>query len=197
MDPHWIATAFGAINSIRVLFYVPQIVAVVRSTDGARDIALSTWAMWALTNGLGAAYGAVVVHDALLALSFVVACVLTIALTLVQRLRWSRRRGACATQTGFQGWLVSQARLGLAACCPVKASRSEASSAAASAARPAARSTPARRRTDSARSTAEGGSSAATPASRSACSSVAHASAAWPLEAPVAPATAVSSSAKR
>jgi predicted MFS family arabinose efflux permease len=93
MDPHWIALAFGTVNSIRVVFYLPQIVAVARSTSGARDIALSTWAMWALTNGLGAAYGAVVVHDSLLALSFAVsslACVLTMVLTLVQRMRWAR-----------------------------------------------------------------------------------------------------------
>src|SRR5688572_16486809 len=94
MDPSWIATAFVAVNSIRVLFYLPQIVAVARSTDGARDIALSTWAMWALTNGLGAAYGVTVAHDRLLALSFglsLLACVLTMVLTVVQRLRWGRR----------------------------------------------------------------------------------------------------------
>jgi len=93
MDPHWIATAFSAVNSIRVVFYLPQIVAVARSTDGARDIALSTWSMWALTNGLGAAYGAVVVHDWLLALSFalsLVACAATIALTVFQRVRRCR-----------------------------------------------------------------------------------------------------------
>ena len=97
MDPHWIATAFSAVNSIRVVFYVPQIVAVARCTDGARDIALSTWAMWALTNGLGAAYGAVVVLDRLLALSFglsLLACVLTLTLAVIQRLRWARRAHA-------------------------------------------------------------------------------------------------------
>jgi hypothetical protein len=93
MDPSWIATAFGAINAIRVVFYVPQIVAVARSTDGARDIALSTWFMWALTNALGVAYGVAVVHDRLLALSFalcLLGCVLTMVLTVMQRLRWAR-----------------------------------------------------------------------------------------------------------
>lgn len=93
MDPHWIALAFGTVNSIRVVFYVPQIVAVARSTSGARDIALCTWAMWALTNALGAAYGVLVVQDTLLALSFalsLLACVLTMVLTVVQRLRWAR-----------------------------------------------------------------------------------------------------------
>lgn len=94
MDPHWIAAAFSAVNSIRVVFYVPQIVAVARSNDGARDIALSTWAMWALTNALGTAYGWVVALDGLLALSFalsLLACLLTIVLTLLQRSRRTLR----------------------------------------------------------------------------------------------------------
>jgi len=107
MDPHWIATAFGAVNSIRVLFYLPQIVAVARSTDGARDIALSTWALWALTNALGTAYGAVVARDALIAVSFAlssVACVLTVTLTVIQRLRWARRAVARTTRAEPAGW---------------------------------------------------------------------------------------------
>jgi hypothetical protein len=33
----WIAAAFSATNAIRVVFYVPQIVAVARSESGARD----------------------------------------------------------------------------------------------------------------------------------------------------------------
>lgn len=92
MDPHWIATAFSAVNSIRVIFYLPQIVAVAKSVDGARDIALCTWAMWALTNGLGAAYGLVVVNDRVLAGSFalsLLACLVTIGLTLTQRWRFA------------------------------------------------------------------------------------------------------------
>ena len=88
----WIAGAFTGANAIRVVFYLPQIVAVARSTSGARDIALSTWLMWAVTNALGAAYGAVVVKDNLLALSFAVCllgCVATIGLTVMKRLQWA------------------------------------------------------------------------------------------------------------
>ncbi len=107
MDPSWIATAFTAVNSIRVLFYLPQIVAVARSKDGARDIALSTWTMWALTNGLGTAYGALVVNDLLLALSFalsLLACLATMALTVVQRLRWSRRSAVLLSSAEQAAW---------------------------------------------------------------------------------------------
>jgi predicted MFS family arabinose efflux permease len=132
MDPAWIATAFSAVNSIRVLFYLPQIVAVARSTDGARDIALSTWGMWALTNGLGAAYGALVVHDHLLAMSFalsLLACMATILLTVVQRLRWRRRLAALAPLARSRSAMPAAARAGCAssACrsrCAAAVSRS-------------------------------------------------------------------------
>jgi len=102
MDPSWIAGAFSAVNAVRVLFYVPQIVAVARSTDGARDIALSTWTMWALTNALGAAYGLWVAHDAWLAASFALswlACTATLGLAIAKR-RGVRRPGATAMPRG-------------------------------------------------------------------------------------------------
>ena len=104
MDPSWIATAFAAVNSIRVVFYLPQILAVARSTDGARDIALSTWTLWALTNALGTAYGAVTARDALLAVSFalsMVACTVTIVLTVLQRQRFAA--AAARRSTGVRG----------------------------------------------------------------------------------------------
>jgi hypothetical protein len=40
-----IALAFTLVNSVRALFYVPQILSVARSVDGARDIALASWLM--------------------------------------------------------------------------------------------------------------------------------------------------------
>jgi hypothetical protein len=98
MDPQWIATAFSAVNSIRVVFYLPQIAAVARSVNGARDIALCTWAMWALTNALGAAYGMVVVHDWVLAGSFALSllgCLVTIGLTVMQRAKQASLHPAC------------------------------------------------------------------------------------------------------
>lgn len=91
MAAQWIAAAFSAVNAIRVAFYLPQIVAVARSVDGARDIALCTWAMWALTNAPGTAYGVVVVGDALLAALFglsMLACDAVIVLALIKRTRF-------------------------------------------------------------------------------------------------------------
>jgi len=88
VDLIWLAWTFTATNAVRALFYVPQIVAVARSADGARDIALSTWIMWTINNALGAAHAGIVVGDVAMALSFVASvagCAVTIALTLFKR----------------------------------------------------------------------------------------------------------------
>ncbi len=85
----WLAWAFTFANSIRSLFYIPQILVVARSVDGARDIALSTWCMWVLNNLIGALYGAFIAHDVALAMSFVVSalgCAVVIVLSV-----WKRR----------------------------------------------------------------------------------------------------------
>jgi len=92
LDPEWLAVAFAATNSVRALFYIPQVVAIARSLDGARDIALSTWWMWAINNALGALYTGVTMNHPALAFSFwasTAACVGTIALTLRARKRHS------------------------------------------------------------------------------------------------------------
>jgi predicted MFS family arabinose efflux permease len=94
IEPAWLVTAFAASNSVRALFYLPQVIAVARSVDGARDIALSTWWMWTLNNVLGALYtGAVMAHPTL-AISFwasAAACLLTIVLAVRARRRLLRR----------------------------------------------------------------------------------------------------------
>ncbi len=85
-----IALAFAVVNSVRALFYVPQMVAVARSVDGARDIALATSLMWIVNNVLGPASAAMVAGDAMLALSFAASalmCALTVALTLAKRVQ--------------------------------------------------------------------------------------------------------------
>jgi len=93
----WLATAFAATNALRALFYVPQVAAVLRSVDGARDIALSTWWMWTANNVLGALYTGSVMNHAALAWSFwasATACVLTIGLTIRARRLFFRDGGA-------------------------------------------------------------------------------------------------------
>lgn len=89
-DTGWLVTAFAISNTLRALFYVPQVIAVAKSIDGARDIALSTWWMWAANNALGGIYTGVVMNHMTLAMSFwasSAACVLTIGLAMRARRR--------------------------------------------------------------------------------------------------------------
>ncbi len=58
-----IASLYVLTNAARVFTYLPQFMAVWRSTDGARDISLFTWGSWVVANGTAVAYGAVVTHD--------------------------------------------------------------------------------------------------------------------------------------
>jgi hypothetical protein len=95
LNHDWLIAAFSVSNSVRALFYLPQVIAVARSVDGARDIALSTWWMWAANNALGAVYAGVVMYHRVLAISFLlsaVACLVIIALALRARRRMNRCR---------------------------------------------------------------------------------------------------------
>ena len=51
-------------NSVRILTYLPQIIAVWRCRDGARAISLLTWGSWSISNVAAVLYGMLVVHDA-------------------------------------------------------------------------------------------------------------------------------------
>ena len=51
-----IAWSYLAINSTRIVTYVPQIVAAWRCTDGARAISLFTWSSWTVSHVSGLAY---------------------------------------------------------------------------------------------------------------------------------------------
>lgn len=92
-DLDWLATAFAVANTARAACYLPQILAVARSQNGARDIALLTWCMWTVNNLLGAAYTGLVTQVPALALSFLasaLACLVTIVITLAKRAEFSR-----------------------------------------------------------------------------------------------------------
>ena len=92
-----------ATNAMRVFTYLPQIVAVWRSTDGARAVSLFTWGSWLVCNGSAILYGAVVVHDlffVLIALVNFCGCTCVTLITLQRRLKW---RGAQQRGDGVAG----------------------------------------------------------------------------------------------
>lgn len=58
-----IAGVYIVTNAARVFTYLPQIVAVWRSRDGARALSLITWSSWMVSHAAAIAYGVLVVHD--------------------------------------------------------------------------------------------------------------------------------------
>jgi hypothetical protein len=87
-----LASLYMLTNAARVFTYVPQLMAVWRSTDGARDISLLTWGSWVVANGTAVGYGAVVIHDLFFTLIAVLNLVCCAAVTLVGVRRRRARR---------------------------------------------------------------------------------------------------------
>lgn len=90
-----ITTAYVACNAVRLLSYVPQIVAVAREGSGAHAISLTTWLFWTLSNAATAIYCSTVINDLLLAATMwgnAAGCVAVASLTMMKRQRygWAR-----------------------------------------------------------------------------------------------------------
>ncbi|MET0211326.1 MAG: hypothetical protein ABW220_19945 [Burkholderiaceae bacterium] len=58
-----VAWVYFVTNAARVVTYVPQIVVVWRSRDGAHAISLLTWGSWVVSHLAAVLYGAAVVRD--------------------------------------------------------------------------------------------------------------------------------------
>ncbi|MDB5829070.1 MAG: hypothetical protein JWQ73_3290 [Variovorax sp.] len=55
--------AYVVTNAARVFTYIPRIVVVWRSHDGAQSLSLLTWSSWVIANLTATAYGSLVMHD--------------------------------------------------------------------------------------------------------------------------------------
>lgn len=92
---------YVACNAVRLLSYVPQIVAVVREPSGAYAISLFTWFFWTLSNAASAVYCSTVVNDFLLTGAMwgnAVGCFAVASLTFMKRQRygWTRALSTAA-----------------------------------------------------------------------------------------------------
>jgi hypothetical protein len=79
---------FNAVNCIRFLAYVPQIVTIMRCHHGAQGVSCLSWALFGLAHLATAVYAWVTAGDAWMAFVFVVnfaACALIIALAVYKR----------------------------------------------------------------------------------------------------------------
>jgi len=82
-------------NTLRLLSYLPQIVAVARENSGAHAISLMSWWFWMVSHAATAVYCATVVKDPLLAAMMwgnTVGCVAVVALTMMKRQRYGWKR---------------------------------------------------------------------------------------------------------
>ena len=79
---------FNAVNCVRLLAYVPQIVTIMRCRHGAQGVSCLSWALFGLAHLATALYAWVTAGDAWMAFVFLVnfaACGLIIALAIYKR----------------------------------------------------------------------------------------------------------------
>jgi len=77
-----IAWLYVVTNSVRVLFYAPQIRAVLKCEDGAQSLSIATWGFWTFANLTATLYGWFVIHDGAFSAIFAgnLACTATVTL---------------------------------------------------------------------------------------------------------------------
>lgn len=91
---------YVACNAVRLLSYVPQIVAVAREHSGAYAISLFTWFFWTLSNASTAVYCSTIIDDLLLAGTMwgnAAGCFAVASLTVMKRQRYGWTRALSAT----------------------------------------------------------------------------------------------------
>lgn len=91
-----IAWLYLLTNVLRVFTFVPQILLIWRSGNGARDVSLLTWGWWLVSHVFAVLYGVLVIHDmafVLIALINLVGCTVVVALTGQRRRQWRRCAG--------------------------------------------------------------------------------------------------------
>jgi hypothetical protein len=79
---------FAALNGIRVVAYLPQIIRIRRDPHGAAAVSILTWVLFAAANLATVGYYLVVVVDLIVAAAFALnagGCLAIVAVTMVKR----------------------------------------------------------------------------------------------------------------
>ena len=87
-----VAWVYVVTNSLRVLFYAPQIRAVLKAEDGAKALSIATWSFWTFANLTATLYGWFVLRDGAFCAIFAGNLACTAAVTLIA----ARKRRALA-----------------------------------------------------------------------------------------------------
>jgi len=96
---------FAALNSIRVLAYIPQIIKAARDKNGASAISFTTWGLFLVSHLTTIAYAIICLGDAITALIFLgnaLACSAIVMVTLMSRRRHMRRQGAAPLKSDLR-----------------------------------------------------------------------------------------------
>ena len=86
-----ITMVYAVCNALRLLSYVPQIVAVARENSGAYAVSITSWLFWFVSHAVTAVYGAAVLNDPLLAGMMwgnAAGCLAIAAITVTKRRRY-------------------------------------------------------------------------------------------------------------
>ena len=97
--PAAVTAANMLFTGFRIVAHVPQLIAVIRDPDGARSIAISSWAMFAMANSSNAVYALVLASDwamALINLLSALSCASIVAITVFKRWQLARIANRCA-----------------------------------------------------------------------------------------------------
>jgi len=99
-----VAWLYVITNSIRVLFYAPQIRAVLKAEDGARAVSIATWGFWTFANLTATLYGWFVIHDSAFCVIFAgnLACTAAVTLIAIRRRLSTRAPRNCIRAIGSQ-----------------------------------------------------------------------------------------------
>ena len=90
-----VTVIYTACSAVRLLFYVPQMMAVARERSAAHAISLTSWTFWSISHAATAMYASTITNDVLLSAMMcgnAVGCIGIVAMTAIKRRRygWSR-----------------------------------------------------------------------------------------------------------
>jgi hypothetical protein len=95
-NEEWLRSAvFGAfmlVNSLRILAYVPQMLAAAKDTNGASGVSYATWSLFLVSHLTTIVYAIVYVGDSVMALIFfgnASACLVVLTITFIKRRQYA------------------------------------------------------------------------------------------------------------